>query len=110
MNINFGGSVLKREAKEIDKVEKQLLSDGWEKTAHPTGRLRYYQKSGINITALGGPNGTVIFPSGPVRGKAFGSDFNLFSRTSVIGAGAKSKEKSKNKPQSEPRDGTEVMN
>lgn len=92
LNLNIGTSVLKREAKPIEEVDKRLTSAGWKRTASvANGRLRYYSLAGINITALGGPLGTVIMPSGPIRGAAFGDNALNFSTTSAIGAGAKVK-------------------
>ena len=86
--LNFGTSVLKREGKSIDQVAKRLKNAGWKETgAALNGRLRYFELAGINITALGGPMGTTIFPSGPIRGRLFGEDAVGFSTTSSIGAG-----------------------
>jgi len=80
--------VFKREAKSIDEVSKKLQRDGWEKTGSlANGRVLYFQKSGIEITAAKGPMGTLIFPSGPIRGKLFGSGVGI-NTTSVLGMGA----------------------
>lgn len=87
MNLNFGFSVFKREAKDMANVERHLSRDGWEKTGEVGERVAYYEKSGINVTVIGGPRGTVIMPSGPIRGTVFGKNNKLFSDTSVIGAG-----------------------
>lgn len=97
MDLNFGGSVVKREARPIDDVVSKFTRDGWEETGRvANGRLVYLEKSGVNITAIEGPVGTVLIPSGPIRGVVFGN-VNLFSRTSVIGAGRKSRSKDKQK-------------
>lgn len=89
LNLNFGTSVMKREAKPISDVEDKLLNDGWKRTRMIAGgRVRYYQKSGINITAISGPLGTVIVPSGPVRGAVFGEGAVSLNQTSSIGAGS----------------------
>lgn len=86
-NMNFGSSVLKRESKDIEVVEDHFINSGWNKTGSAlNGRLRYFEKSGINITALDGPSATLIMPSGPVRGAIFGDESVGFSRVSVIGA------------------------
>lgn len=99
--FSFGSSVVKREAKTIDKVDKQLKRDGWQETSRLAGgRLRYYEQSGVNLTALEGPLGTVIFPSGPLRGKFFG-ELDMVSRASVIGAGKDSSNNSG--PKRQPR-------
>lgn len=93
LNASFGGSVVKREARSIDEVDKKLRNDGWDRTSSIlNGRLRYYSNSGVNITAFSGPLGTLIIPSGPVRGKLFG-DTELVSGASVIGLGKKTKSK-----------------
>lgn len=90
--LNIGTSVLKREMSPISKVESRLLSKGWSKTGSAMGgRLRYYENAGFNITALEGPRGTVIFPSGPIRGVIFGENAVVASQTSAIGTGAKTK-------------------
>lgn len=92
-NINIGSSVLKRETAGISKVASKLTSDGWEKTGElGDGRVQYFQKSGINITILSGPAGTLIFPSGPVRGRLLGDDAVGISQVSLIGLGASNSE------------------
>ena len=86
--LNFGTSVLKREGKSIEKVDQRLTNAGWVRTSSAlNGRVRYYELAGINITAVGGPLGTTIMPSGPVRGAIFGDDAVGFSSVSAIGAG-----------------------
>lgn len=92
MNLNFGLSVFKREAKPKSRVETFLRREGWEKTGEIGDNVSYWENAGINITVVGGPRGTVITPSGPIRGNIFGEDNTLFSRTSVIGAGRDSEE------------------
>lgn len=88
MNLNLGTSVVKREAKSIEEVDSRLVDTGWERTASIlNGRVKYYQNAGINITAIQGPMGTVIVPSGPVRGAIFGKNAVRLGRTSSIGAG-----------------------
>lgn len=99
LDVNLGTSVLKREAKDIDEVEKILQRDGWEKTGQvANGRFRYYEYSNINITAIGGPLGTVIMPSGPVRGFIFG-EFDMFSRRTAIDELDKSEQKEEVSPE-----------
>jgi len=95
MNINFGLSVFKREAKPASEVEKKLSRDGWNKTGSvANGRVQYFEKSGINITTVSGPRGTVILPSGPIRGRLFGQGVGI-NMSSVIGAGSKSDNQNK---------------
>lgn len=85
-NISFGSSIFKREARSLSEVQKLLRTNGWEKTGQISSRVVYMENSGVNITLIEGPLGTVIIPSGPIRGKVFGN-VELFSETSVIGAG-----------------------
>lgn len=86
--LNIGTSVFKREGKSIERVDQRLTDAGWERVdSIAGGRVRYYELAGINITAIGGPFGTTVIPSGPVRGFAFGEDAVKFSRVSAIGAG-----------------------
>lgn len=87
---------MKREARDADEVVRKFTRDGWEVTSKFGDRLTYLEKSGINITVVDGPMGTLIMPSGPARGKIFGKEVNLFSRTSTIGLGAKTSGGSEN--------------
>lgn len=94
-DINLGTSVLKREAKSIEDVAARLRRAGWEETGSVAGgRVRYFEEAGINITAVQGVFGTVIMPSGPVRGAIFGEDAVSLNRTSAIGAGKRQEEDS----------------
>lgn len=87
-SVNIGTSVLKREGKDIDQVSNRLENAGWIRTGSAlNGRIRYFELAGINITAMGGPFGTTIFPSGPIRGRLFGDEAVGVSTTSAIGAG-----------------------
>lgn len=89
LNLNFGGAVLKREARPIGDVEQVFTRNGWTVTGQAAGgRIRYVEEAGVNLTLIQGPLGTVIIPSGPIRGSVFSDTFEVFSRTSVIGAGA----------------------
>ena len=88
--MNFGSSVIKREAKDFSTVTTKLERDGWSNTGGMVDRVQYYEKSGINITVLNGPAATLIFPSGPLRGTLHGRDTKLASRTSVMGMGKNS--------------------
>lgn len=86
LGINVGTSVLKREAKPISQVKSNFKSNGWEVTADLLGgRLVYVEKNGINLTLLSGPVGTVVFPSGPIRGAAFGDEAVSLNRVSSTG-------------------------
>lgn len=85
MGLNFGGSVIKREAKPARAVRSRLERDGWNFVSEIAGgKISYYERSNINITVMEGPLGTVIIPSGPIRGRVFG-DTDLFSQESVLG-------------------------
>lgn len=88
-SLNIGGSVFKRETASIDEVEQKLVKDGWDKTGTAGGgKVRYYQKSGINITTISGPMGTIVMPSGPLRGRLFGDQAVGISQMSLMGMGA----------------------
>lgn len=95
-DINIGGSVFKREARDTDEVLRKLSRDGWNTVSRFGDRMTHLEKSGINITVVSGPAGTIIMPSGPVRGRIFGSEVGLFSKSSSIGLGKKKSGDSKN--------------
>ena len=88
LNLNIGTSVMKREAKDIDEVTSQLRRNGWEQTGSLGDRVKYFENSRINITVIEGPMGTVILPSGPIRGRLFGDSGLMANQTSVVGLGA----------------------
>lgn len=80
-DINVGLSVFKREAQSIQDVITSLQMDGWTVTNRVgDDRIVYFENSGFNITAIQGPLGTVIMPSGPIRGKIFGDNAVSVSR------------------------------
>ena len=84
--IEIGLSTVKRIAEPKERVESHLREGGWEETAITLGeRVSFYENSGINLTVLEGPFGTVILPSGPVRGLLFGQNATVFSRESALG-------------------------
>ena len=88
-NSNFGGSVIKRESATKEQVVEKFKKDGWRVTGSiGGGRIDYLQKSGINITIISGPRGTLVLPSGPIRGRIFGDSAVGFSNISLIGLGA----------------------
>jgi hypothetical protein len=89
MNFNLGLSAIKRESKPKEDVERHLIRNGWEKTGEALGgRADYYENAGINLTVIEGPMGTLVVPSGPVRGTVYGDDVKVFSRSSSMGMGA----------------------
>lgn len=89
LNLNIGLSTIKRESKPKEDVERALLRNGWEETESLAGdRLSYFENTGINVTVLETPRGTLVFPSGPIRGSLFGEDVKVFSRQSALGLGA----------------------
>lgn len=97
--LNFGTSVVKREGKSIERVDQRLRNAGWKFTGQTLGgRVKYYELAGVNITAVGGPLGTTIMPSGPIRGAIFGDNAVTVSRVSAIGAGDGRTEAGKDKP------------
>lgn len=84
LNVNL--SVFKRVTNTLDEVDKALKDDGWSLTGSLGAgeRIKYYEQSGINITAIGGPAGTVVIPSGPVRGMLFGNGVNIFDKEGSV--------------------------
>jgi len=88
LNLNIGTSVFKREAKSIEQVTNQLVTNGWTQTGSLGNRVKYFENSRLSITVVDGAIGTLIFPSGPVRGRIFGDSGLMANQTSVIGAGS----------------------
>lgn len=89
LNLNVGTSVLKRETRSIDQVEQHFLDRGWSRTGSALGgRVRYIENGSINLTLISGPLGTVVAPSGPVRGALFGDGAVSVGQNSAIGAGS----------------------
>lgn len=85
LDLNFGSSIVKREAKPARRVKQRLQRDGWREISEvANGRVTYWSKTNFSITVIEGPLGTTIIPSGPIRGKVFG-DIELFSRDGVLG-------------------------
>lgn len=106
-NVNLSLSVIKREAKPIDQVVNKFERDGWKVTdTLGGGRVVYLEQSGINITAVSGPLGTVIIPSGPVRGLLFGDEVRIISGISGVGMGSQAREGKKPAEQKNPRRST----
>lgn len=91
MELNIGTSVFKREDRPAREVISLLQGRGWEKTGTLGDRVTYMENSGIGITVIQGAAGTLIIPSGPIRGMVFGRNNKLFSNVSVIGAGKRNK-------------------
>lgn len=99
MNLNFGTSVIKREARPKAEVEAHLKRKGWSVEGKMGDRISYMSNSGMSITLIEGPSGTVILPSGPLRGSMLGG-VDFFSETSVLGAGKNNRNPDKQRPQS----------
>lgn len=87
MELNLGTSVFKREDRPAEQVIRLLSQNGWSRTGSIGDRVTYMENSGINITVIQGAAGTIIIPSGPIRGRIFGDNNRFFSNVSVIGAG-----------------------
>lgn len=102
-NLNIGSSVLKRESASFDEVMEKLRRDGWSKTGElAQGRVAYLESSGIAITVVDGPMGTLILPSGPIRGRLFSSGSVGIGQESTIGLGEPAPERD---PRNEQREG-----
>lgn len=67
-------SVFKRRDEPLDAVHARLKSQGFEHTGTAlNGRIHYHEnQEGIALTLVDGPAGTLVFPSGPLRGAFFG--------------------------------------
>lgn len=72
--MDFELSVVKRLGTDIEMVSKQMAEAGFNKTGEALGgKAIYYEIAGINVTLIPTPTGgTLIFPSGPIRGKLKG--------------------------------------
>lgn len=96
LDLNIGSSVMKREAKPIDQVTNQLKRNGWTQTGSLGNKIKYFENSRLSITVVDGPMGTLILPSGPIRGRLFGDSGLMVNQSSVIGAGAGSADNTEN--------------
>lgn len=99
LNLNIGSSVFKREAKEMETVINQLKRNGWEESGSMGDRVQYLENSQMSVTVINGVSGTLVVPSGPVRGKIFGDSGLDINQVSVIGAGSDSGDGSKGEEQ-----------
>lgn len=88
MNLNIGSSVFKRETKTITEVADRLRRNGWQQTGSMGEKILYFENSGMSLTLVDAPMATLIFPSGPIRGRIFGDSGLDINQISVIGAGA----------------------
>jgi hypothetical protein len=71
MKINIGTSVFKREAEPKSRVVDVMKANGWRDKGSLAG-ITYLENSGINLSVVQGPGGgTLVFPSGVVRGMVF---------------------------------------
>jgi len=72
--IEFSSSTVKRTSKSIDQVHSELTEQGFEHTGDALdGRVHYHEnEGGFNLTIVETRRGTVVIPSGPVRGNLFG--------------------------------------
>lgn len=78
--FNIELSVAERTSQDKEQVVAGLVEDGWEETGSlMNGKVGYYEKSGINITVADTRRGSVVFPSGPVRGNLLSNEAVSFS-------------------------------
>lgn len=84
LNINIGSSQLKREARDVEVVIKKLKRNGWTQSGSLGDRVLYFENTGMSITVIDGPMGTLVVPSGPVRGRLFGSSGLRINKNSVL--------------------------
>jgi len=73
--MDFELSVVKRLGTDIEQVSKQMNEAGFNKTGEALGgKALYFESAGINVTLIPAiTGGTIMFPSGPVRGKVKGN-------------------------------------
>lgn len=74
MELNL--SVIKRTSSSADQVKGELKSGGFiERKEIMDGRVSHHENSlGIGMTVVDGPMGTLVVPSGPVRGLLMGEN------------------------------------
>lgn len=108
--VSLGTSVIKREDRPADQVITLLQRRGWEVTGRVGSRITYLENSGLNITVVEGPMGTIIMPSGPLRGRIFGENTMFFSNRSVIGAGRNNRNELKQATETTNRQSKKVIN
>lgn len=83
MKVNIGTSVFKREAEPKSRVVSVMKSNGWEEKGTFAG-ITYLENSGINISVVQGPGGgTLVFPSGVIRGMMFSDRVGAGSGSTV---------------------------
>lgn len=77
--VTISSSVIRRDSRSRPAVMKELKNNGWSRTGSALGgRLIYMENSGFSLTVVDGPAGTLVVPSGPIRGRVFGdSGLNL---------------------------------
>jgi hypothetical protein len=70
---NIGSSVVRRDSRSLSRVHTELSSNGWVQSGSLGDSIVYMENSGFSLTLVRGAAGTLVFPSGPVRGRLFGS-------------------------------------
>jgi hypothetical protein len=86
--LNFSSSVVRRESRSKQEVVNELMSQGWEQTGSMGNRVSYLENGGISISVVSGPMGSVIVPSGPIRGRLFGQsglNFGMMQQQGMAG-------------------------
>jgi len=85
--VTLSSSVIKRDSRSVSDVTRELKQNGWNRTGSVlNGKLLYLENSGFSLTVADGPMGTLVFPSGPVRGRVFGNsglNFGLMNTSSL---------------------------
>lgn len=73
--FNISSSIVKRTSRDKQDVVKELQSNGFVETGSlMNGKVGYYENSGVNITVISTRRGSIVMPSGPVRGKFLGNN------------------------------------
>lgn len=82
---NIGSSVVRRDSRSASRVINELQSQGWRRTGSIGDRVTYMESAGFSLTVIDGPAGSVVIPSGPIRGRVFGSSGLEVSSDSLMG-------------------------
>lgn len=74
--VEFSGSVVKRTSKPLEEVHAELTEQGFEHTGDVlSGKVHYHEnEGGLNLTVIETRRGSLVIPSGPIRGSVFGNE------------------------------------
>ena len=74
--IEFESSAVKRTSKSLDEIHQEFLDAGFEHTGTALdGKIHYHEnENGLNVTLIETRRGSLVLPSGPIRGNLFGEN------------------------------------